>query len=505
MKRRDFVSFAGAAALTSALPRRARAARAADVPLNLLFLWTDQQRPDTMGCYGNAQARTPNLDALAAQSAVFENARVVHPVCTPSRGTLLTGRWPHETGVTANNIPLPATTPCVPELLARRDDYATGYMGKWHLGDEVFAQHGFRTWVSIEDNYEKYFSAQRDRSTRSDYHHYLVAQGFKPDRPNNTFKRTTACALPAEHTKPEFLARHATEFLRQHGRQPFVLSVNFLEPHSPYLSILRDRYDPAQCPRPETFDQEFGAEMPVRYRFRQANDRSTLRDLAALQEVNAHYWGLTEQVDRSVGRILRALEASGAAERTIVVFTSDHGDQMGAHRMLGKGVMYEESARIPLFIRAPGLRPARIAHPVSHIDFVPTLLDLLRSPAPGNFHGKSWRPLLEGRATAVEPVFMQWSPNPTEGDGDDPARLPPGFSAEDAARARSVSARTIVAPDGLKLTLRHGDVPTLFDLRRDPHESKNLVDEPAYRDRRRELTGRIAAWQQRTGDRLAVT
>jgi len=116
---------------------------------NLLVLWTDEQRADTLAVYGNRRIHTPHLNRLATQSFVFRDAYVSQPVCTPSRATVMTGLYPHQCGCTANNIPLRADTPCLPELLAD-PDYATGYMGKWHLGDEIFAQHGFREWVSIE-------------------------------------------------------------------------------------------------------------------------------------------------------------------------------------------------------------------------------------------------------------------------------------------------------------------------------------------------------------------
>ena len=114
---------------------------------NILFIFTDEQRYDTMTAYGNRAIQTPNLDRLARQSTVFEQTYVTQPVCTPSRSTLLTGLWPHTNGCTANNIPLRPETLCVPEMLP--DDYSTCYDGKWHLGDEIFAQHGFQEWISI--------------------------------------------------------------------------------------------------------------------------------------------------------------------------------------------------------------------------------------------------------------------------------------------------------------------------------------------------------------------
>ena len=131
---------------------------------NLLFLFTDEQGAATMAAYGNRAIRMPNLDALAGQSVVFEKAYVTQPVCTPSRSSLMTGLWPHTNGCTENNVPLRPETPCLPELVTR-GGYISAHHGKWHLGDEIFAQHGFDEWRSIEDGYRPHYGAGRDRAT----------------------------------------------------------------------------------------------------------------------------------------------------------------------------------------------------------------------------------------------------------------------------------------------------------------------------------------------------
>src|SRR5574340_323841 len=166
-------------------PAILRAARKAGDKPNLLFLWTDQQRADTMAAYGNTTFRVPSMNRLAAQSVVFDRAYVTQPVCPPSRSSVMTGWWPHQSGCVNNNIPLKAETKTMPELLGD-SAYRTGYMGKWHLGDEVFAQHGFEEWKAIEDGiYRRYYSAGRDRNARSAYHHFLVHLGYKPGEEND--------------------------------------------------------------------------------------------------------------------------------------------------------------------------------------------------------------------------------------------------------------------------------------------------------------------------------
>ena len=143
MNRREFFSIA-------AFPAILRSVRKAGDKPNLLFLWTDQQRADTMAAYGNTTFRVPVMNRLASESVVFDRAYVTQPVCTPSRSSVMTGLWPHQSGCVHNNIAMKPDTKTVPELLAD-SSYRTGYMGKWHLGDEIFAQRGFQEWKAIED------------------------------------------------------------------------------------------------------------------------------------------------------------------------------------------------------------------------------------------------------------------------------------------------------------------------------------------------------------------
>ena len=146
---------------------------------NLLFIWTDEQQYFTMQAYGNEVIQTPNLDRLADESFVFEKAYVAQPVCTPDRATVMTGLYPHTNGCVSNNIPLPEEVKTLPEIIDD-PDYRSAYMGKWHLGNEIFQQRSFDDWVSIEDNYIQYYGPDKDRNARSDYHHWLIEKGIGP-------------------------------------------------------------------------------------------------------------------------------------------------------------------------------------------------------------------------------------------------------------------------------------------------------------------------------------
>ena len=341
---------------------------------NLLFIFTDEQRCDTLAAYGNTRIQMPNLNRLAAQSVVFDRAYVTQPVCTPSRSTLLTGLWPHSNGCTENNLSLAADTPCFPEML-RAGEYVAGYHGKWHLGDEIFQQHGFDDWVSVDDTYSEHYSPRRDRQTRSTYHHWLLAQGLKPKN-GSYFGRVETARLPERFSKPAYQAIEASRFIRENAERPFALFINFFEPHMPFTGPRDNQYDPAAIPLPANFDALPGPDQPLKTRlFQRAyyehGHGLPLKTPADWQRMIANYWGLCSLVDTHVGTILNTLQECGVADNTIIVYTSDHGDMMGSHRLIAKCVMYEEAARVPLLVHLPGqTRERHIAAPVSQIDVV---------------------------------------------------------------------------------------------------------------------------------------
>ena len=466
---------------------------------NLLFIWTDQQRADTMAVYGNTKIHAPNLNRLAAESVAFRKAYVTQPVCTPSRSSVMTGLWPHINGCIANNIPLPEGMPCFHELLDDQS-YRTAYMGKWHLGDEIFPQHGFEEWVSMEDGYTSRYRPGRDRSLRSSYHHFLVELSYKPSA-DGKFSRKFAVSLPIEHCKPKFLELRACDFLRRHQQEPFALYINFLEPHGPFSGPLNDEHDPTQIDLPSNFDDPLEENEPLRYRLLQEKSRSNYESEQEFRELIARYYGLVTQVDRSVGAILSTLDELGLGERTIVVYTSDHGSQMGSHRIVGKQVMYEESARVPWLMRIPQLAEYNrvIKDPVSHIDLVPTLLELVGGGADGSLPGQSLVPLIRGGKVAENHVFIEWHPNRRN--------VKPGSTLApqaDMDRVAGERTRAVVSPDGWKLCLSDVDKCQLFNLNSDPGETTNLFDSGRHQDVIRRLTDRIHRWQEKTQDQVAV-
>ncbi len=478
---------------------------------NLLFLYTDEQRADTLVGEG-AKPDLPHLARLASQSLVFERAYATQAVCTPSRSSLLTGLWPHQNGCTENNIALRPDTPCLPELV--QGYRATGHHGKWHLGDEVFAQHGFHDWISIEDYYAEHYSPGRDRSLPSSYSQWLLDQGRHPRR-GGTFTRSEAAALPEELSKPAYLASQASRFLRAHTDEPWILYVNFLEPHMPFTGPRNGQYAPEDIRLPANFevaptqDQPLKARLLARHFAARGFEGMDLSSEKGWRRLIANYWGLCSLIDTYVGAILETLRGTGQWEDTIIVFTSDHGDMMGSHRLLAKCVQFEEAVRIPLLIKPPGPeKHRRIAAPVSHIDLIPTLLELLDQPVPESLPGRSLLPLAEGKEAGRD-VFIPWNGgnNDLEGllDGITlPDHLAGMASPAEAVAASKDPVRTVISRDGWKITASPRGEHEVYDLGSDPQETRNLAAEKAGRERLLEGCARLRAWQAKTGDITAL-
>jgi len=463
---------------------------------NILFILTDQLRADTLACYGNSFVEAPNLNRLASESVVFSNAYCTQPVCTPSRASIFTGLWPHTHGCIANNIALQPDTKTIAEWI--EETYNCAYHGKWHLGNELRAQHGFKEWISIEDGiYRKHYSNPEDLTLRSDYHSFLIENGFPPDTVAEdgaeVFSREYSAVMAERFTKASFLGERAAGFLREYQEdQPFFLTVSFLEPHPPHFGPLNHLYDPDEVPVGPAFAVPPADDAPALL-LNKARDFVSdgcrdfpARDAEDWRRIRANYYGLVTLVDRAVGRILDALETSGLDEDTLIVFTADHGEMAGDHALGKKDVMYEEAVRIPLLFRLPGkVHEHRIVEGrMSLVDLAPTLLDFAGVETPVAVQGRSRRAVLEDRETLSDnDVFIDW-------DTLDNIDHSPW--------------RSIITADGWKLNLCPHDRGELYDLNSDPHERRNLFSEPDQRDRIHELTERIRHWQEETGDTVPM-
>jgi arylsulfatase A-like enzyme len=497
--RRSFVKTAalGAAATMLAVRTRGQSITFARKP-NLLVFLPDQLRADMLACYGARYPFAPNLDTLARQSSIFERAYVAQAICTPSRSALLSGTWPHENGCIDNSKVLPSRFRCFPELLGDTD-YRTGYLGKWHLGDELRAQHGFSEWASIIDGKPLKVGKGEDPAALSDYGRFLVSKGLKPRHHQKNFGHKTIARLPLELSRVKFLETKACGFLQRHARDPFILFIAFYEPHPPYDGPLNNEHPIERAEVDPTFGQIFGDDMPDRYRQRQFVQSKTMApNVDAYRTIKQHYLGLVTEVDRTIGAVLTKLDQLGLSENTIVVHTSDHGEMMGAHGLFKKSVMFEESARVPYLVRLPGqTRSQRIGAPISHIDFAPTLLDLLGKRPPEQCSGVSRVPLLQSPGLSAGTAFAQWG-----GRENIFRKVPDAKPPNDLCLHEST--RAAMSTDGWKLCLRDLDKNELYNLRDDPREEHNLYNDARGRDVVTRLTREIHQWQERTKDTIQL-
>ena len=470
---------------------------------SLLYIFTDQQRADTMPCYGNDYIDMPALNKLSENSHVFDHAYVSQPVCSPSRATMLCGLYPHTARVPACNVPLPSDVQTIAEMVD--PDCRRHYLGKWHLGDEIFAQHGFTEWTGSEDSYRAHFSSPDRHAHVSAYHRFLIENGVEPNVESfgqRIHSRHLEASQDALLTKAAFLGDRTADFIRDVGGDRFVACVSYLEPHPPHTGPYNDMYDPAALPVGPHFREKPEPNASLLNRVMAAYYGESLeygldlRTDAGWRAVRARYFGNCTLIDQSIGVILDALQETGRDQDTIVVFTSDHGEMVGDHGILGKTVLYEESVRVPLLIRIPGATTqTRVTGNVSHIDLVPTLLDLMDEPIPNHLEGRSRSAVLEGKETLSDnDVFIEWN----QADGH------PRPGEAEVNPAMSASQRTVITADRWKLNLSNIDTCELYDLNTDPFEQTNRYTDPSLQDRVADMKSRIKSWQESVGDTVPL-
>ncbi len=446
---------------------------------NILFLITDQQRVDTLGCYGNEICETPNIDRLARSGARFTHAYTPTAICTPARASLITGRLPFAHKLLANfernvgySTELPDDTVTFAHLL-RDAGYNVGTVGKWHVGAEKGPDaYGFDGL---------HYPGWGQPIHHADYIRYLTENGFPAfsvrDEIRGTFPNGQPGNViagvyegPTEASFPYFLATRTIEFLERYAEQqsPFFLACQWFGPHLPYYipDSYATRYDPSKVTLPPSMADTF-AEKPQVQRHYSAHwswESFTSQDW---QKLIAWYWGYVTLIDEQIGRILEAVNRLGLDHDTVKVFTSDHGAFVGSHRMQDKGpAMYDDIYHIPLIISLPGSSTGRVDHHfVSLVDLPATFLDLAGLPIPDEYDGRSLLPLL--RAEIIE----DWRPHITAEFHGHHFPYP----------QRMIRTRTH------KMIVNPPDVDELYDLVDDPHELINQIENPVYDDIRRLL------------------
>ena len=367
---------------------------AADKPLNVLFIIADDLN-NSMGCYGDPLVRTPNLDRLAARGTRFDIANCTFPLCGPSRNSLLTGLYPNSTGILANSQIFRQTIPdaiSLPQCF-RQQGYFAARIGKlYHYNvPNSIGTVGHDDPASWELQLNP---AGVDRTLEHDRIFSLVPGQF-----GGTLSWYASPHSDEHHT--DALQAADTEWVLERcareAHRPFFLSVGFFRPHTPYVAPQKpwfDMYDVNAMPVVSNVDADL-ADIPPPALASRKNEQARMSDEQRQQARQAYYASISF-MDAQVGRILDALDRLQLTDRTIIVFTSDHGYHLGEHGLWQKQSLFEESSRVPLLIAAPGTAAGQVCRaPVSHVDLFPTLTELCGIQPPAGLQGQSLLPLLK--------------------------------------------------------------------------------------------------------------
>jgi arylsulfatase A-like enzyme len=450
---------------------------------NFVFINTDQQRYDSLGCYGSEVARTPNIDRLAAEGVRFERCYTAHPVCMPARATWFTGQYPSHHGVWQNGVPLSKQADTLQHRLGRAG-YHTALIGKIHLDNiwqrrEKHPSYGFDRLIECEG----------DPYCFDDYFRWLDEQGlfdpymeqFKEEGHRRGYVRD----LPEEKHMNNWITGHVEEYLERRAgeERPFFLSVGFFDPHHPFdpCEPYASMFDAQDMPMPVFSEEEKRGMVPPARRKRYG-DESFCTDTSpdAIRGTIAAYHATISHVDAMVGRIMDALKDSGLAENTVVIYTSDHGELLGDHGMLHKGAFfYECSVRVPLIFRFPDrCGVSGIGQElVSHVDFAPTVAGLAGAAGPKLVQGRTLFDSdleLQGEAER-DFVMVEWRDRDV--DSDEPYD----------------TARCLIGERYKYVYLHRQPYGELYDLQEDPNELVNLWDAPGHRDIRERM--QQALWE----------
>ncbi|MBN2448969.1 MAG: sulfatase-like hydrolase/transferase [Lentisphaeria bacterium] len=439
---------------------------------NVLFLMTDHTNA-TATAPGSA-CLTPNLDALAAEGHRFARCHTTNAICSPARASLMTGTYPSTHGMWDCTHTQRREWVNVHEGLTywsqilQRGGYANGYFGKWH----VEQTNRLESFGWEESNPKGSCRLERLVGTevsvpRQGYRDYLLcAAGDDSAGPVHH---------PAFDAGMDFIRRHA------HGERPFCCFISTTEPHDPYVppKSFYDLYDQDRIPLSPTLRDELRGKPEVLRRMQAVWKGLGERDW---RRMTAAYWAVISFIDAEIGRVLALLRDLGIDRETVVVFTSDHGDMLGGHGLVAKGIgtSYEEVYNIPLILRLPGLTGGcEDGHTMtSLVDIGPTLLDVTGCPPLPVCHGRSLMPVLQGKADPGD-----WRDAYAEFFGQ-----------------RFVYTQRLVWHGDWKYVFSPGGVDELYNLAEDPHELRNLAEEPACRTVLEAMCRRMWARMKAIGD-----
>lgn len=494
MHRREFLSAAVTAAAAAALPRSAKAVVSAANPsakrANVLLLMADQHKRTCMGAAGDRVAITPNLDRLAAESVRFTSAYCTNPVCTPSRASLMTGRYSHNLEAQNNNLPYAPSHKTIAHHFDQAG-YFTGLIGKMHWVDAQ--SHGFQYRIEFND-WLQYLGPKvqiwadelgqpNSGSGLPEIESLWEDEGDPwkghrtPDGRKGSVNVGEVSKLPEQDHFESFVARESIRFLKHYGQpdQPFFLISSFLKPHDPFMPAQRfaNMFRPEDMRLPDSWGKADLNNLPLEVR-RSIQYNGPTPEVSAPAMAKKHiafYYANLAQMDDCLGQVVRAVYDLGLDRDTIICYTSDHGEMLGDLGLWQKFQFYEGSCGVPLLIRVPGREAALCHTPVSLVSFSATITDLcgVRQIAPND--GVSFADLVRNPASTTPrgPIFAEYA-------------------------LGSRGAKAMIREGSLKYTYWSHDTPELYDLRTDPEELHNLARDSQHATAVTRLREKLFAW-----------
>lgn len=451
MRRREFLGRAGAGLAAAALTPQAATGAGARRRPNVIFAFSDEHRWHSMAHTELPALHTPNMRRLAEQGASLRNCISNYPVCSPYRAMLITGRWPWQTGIDDNSVPLSANEMTLGKAF-RAAGYATSYIGKWHLGGTRAEPFGFdHSLIWTNDNIHWDVS----------YYHPKEGDAVQPKGYNATL-----------------MTDQAVDFMTQHKDDPFFMVLSWNPPHAIFTDpppAKKALYPEGALPRRANTPEARGSDDPA-----------FSYDWPNYQGYHAHI----SAIDDELGRLMQTLDTLGIADDTILIYSSDHGSMMGSQGLGGKRQPYEESIRVPFIVRWPGHAPAGavVDALVGTIDLFPTLCGLAGVSVPPGRMGadcSAWLRGGEGPRQEAVPIMHLCKKKGAAFGENHPAPLFRGVRTEQHVYA-----------------VRDGAPWILYDLQTDPLQLKNLCDAPDHANTQAALHARAAAMFEAAGSAL---
>lgn len=445
--------------------------------MNIVLIVTDTQNKRMVGAYGQTQMDTPNLDRLAAQGMRFERAYPVCPLCVPARGTIFSGLYPQLNGVWCNNVAPARNVPLMGEIF-RNLGYRAGHTGKWHLDGTGYFGDG-RPDGGFEPDW--WYDGKN-------YADDLGPEMFKAYKSAKTADDLRRAGFTETNCWGHRVADRAVDFLERAGEDPFVLSVCFDEPHSPYVAPPEywEKFETIGLPATANYCRPPQDKPKLAEVHHEAlRQQGRVPDESGAMVYNPRFFGCNSYIDREIGRVVDAVDRLHADD-TVIIYTSDHGDQMLSHGLIGKGpMMYEESCNVPLIVRGPGVPEGAVSHALfSQLDLMPTMLDLAGLERPDTLNGVSQAPTLR---------------DPSHASREHAMLVFHRFAINHDSRGEFYPIRCVT--DGrYKLIVNLFESDELYDLETDPDELHNRIEDSACESVRDALHDRMLEEMDATRD-----